>query len=245
MNAFQALELAGELVRSVAGWALDHQYGLALHGLEFLPLYPLRVRRLPEYIENRRLVDDHRHELSGASVTRQVEIEPQIARKLLYNLLYANPGGFPDSLQHLAMQALKALDFGEVPALFEPAGKYVKAAYRELQLQLWALALMEYRATINGAKTEARKEVAAAYNVASSTLTTWEYRLRQKLGYLCVSSTITRARNGATQVKAARLNAYKTASADDDDIIEWAESLYGSDALKRAAAQYREVIRDR
>jgi hypothetical protein len=245
MNAFQALEIAGELVRVVAGWALDHQYGLALHGLEFLPLYPPQVRKLPEYIKDRRLVDDHRHELSGASVTRGVDIEPRIARKLLYNLLYANPGGFPDSLQHLALEALKALDFGEVPALFEPCGKYVKAEYRELQLQLWALALVEYRATTRGSKTKARKEVAAAYNVAPSTLTTWEYRLRKKLGYLRVSSTIARARNIATHVEAARLNAYKIPGANDEGHIEWGESLYGSDALKEAAEKYAAVIRER
>jgi|SRR6516165_6603648 len=38
LAAFCALKIAGQLVSALAGWALDHQAGLALEGLEFVPL---------------------------------------------------------------------------------------------------------------------------------------------------------------------------------------------------------------
>src|SRR4051812_16233871 len=38
LAAFEALQCAGDLVKALAGWAIDHQIGLASHGLQFVPL---------------------------------------------------------------------------------------------------------------------------------------------------------------------------------------------------------------
>ena len=64
LASFDALMQAGALTRAVAQWAIDHQIGLALEGLEFVPLVPQKTKRLPQYIEARSNVDSHRHELA-------------------------------------------------------------------------------------------------------------------------------------------------------------------------------------
>jgi hypothetical protein len=91
--AFDALKIAGSLVEAVAGWALDHQVGLALKGLEFVPLQPSGTKQHPDYLKARQTVDDHIHEKTGAAA---LDFDSTVARKLLINLLRANSGGFTD-----------------------------------------------------------------------------------------------------------------------------------------------------
>src|SRR5271163_1769507 len=50
LAAFEALQLAGVLVQCVAGWAVDHEAGLALEGLEFVPSVPPEMQNRPEYL---------------------------------------------------------------------------------------------------------------------------------------------------------------------------------------------------
>src|SRR5271169_4788107 len=86
LAAFRALQTAGKLVNALAGWALDHQAGLALKSLKFVPLQPSGTRTHPNYLRARASVDDHQHERNGGRLTA---IEPLVARRLLINLLWA------------------------------------------------------------------------------------------------------------------------------------------------------------
>ena len=52
LAARQALKTVGDLVRYVAGWAIDHQVGLAIEGLEFVPLPP-SAEKHPQYLRER------------------------------------------------------------------------------------------------------------------------------------------------------------------------------------------------
>jgi hypothetical protein len=83
LASFEALHVAGKLIQALAGWALDHQVGLALEGLEFVPLQPSGTKDHPEYLAARKNVDDHVHEKSGGSLG---VLDPVIARSLLVNL---------------------------------------------------------------------------------------------------------------------------------------------------------------
>ncbi len=65
--ALEALQSAGRLVEEPAGWAFDHQIGLALSELKFVPRQPSGTRDHPDYLrikpsanarENLRTVDD-------------------------------------------------------------------------------------------------------------------------------------------------------------------------------------------
>jgi hypothetical protein len=109
--AFTALNVARELVAAVAGWALDHQVGLALNGLEFVPMQPSDTKQHPDYLKARQAVNDHSHERSGG--LPHSDLDPIVARRLLINLLRLNPGSFHGALTTTTIDALEALDFGD------------------------------------------------------------------------------------------------------------------------------------
>ena len=120
-RAFRALHIAGQLVRAVAGWAIDHYYGMSMRGLSFVPTAPPTGKDHPEFLNLRKMVDDHQLEKDGILAQRRREpINSLLAQRLLYNLLYTNPGGFPRELQYLFMEGLRALELGERLPLFEP-----------------------------------------------------------------------------------------------------------------------------
>jgi hypothetical protein len=156
------------------------------------------------------------------------------ARTLLFNLLHANPGAFPDRFQSTVMEALKALEFGEVLPLFEPdpAGKYRKVRYQEMQLQLWALALVEYRWAKWGrtAKLRAQNEVAEEYEVGTRTLREWQIPLRKELGRIMVDGVIGRARSCGDHAKKDK--AFR---------LEHGDEIYGEKTLERAAERYKKL----
>jgi len=51
LRAFEALDVAGQLIDALAGWALDHQVGLALKNLKFVPLQPSGTKQHPDYLK--------------------------------------------------------------------------------------------------------------------------------------------------------------------------------------------------
>jgi hypothetical protein len=93
--AFEALELAGDLVEHVAGWAIDHQMGLAAEQLKFVPLQPSRTKEHPQYLCALAIVDDHTHEKANAKLKIRDPGESVVARRAIINLLRANPGAMP------------------------------------------------------------------------------------------------------------------------------------------------------
>lgn len=196
--AFLALETAGHLVQAVAGWAIDHQYGMAMRGLSFVPGQPSGTKLHPEYLEQKRAVDDHRHEKEGAALRYADVVDPLVARTLLRELLRANPGAFPFAIQLMSMEALKALELGEVFPIFEPNGRNRKRGYRELNLQLRAIGFVEYRAGFGMTKFRAQEIVAEKYGVEFETVKGWERRLKESLGGLEVARTVSFARNAAS-----------------------------------------------
>ena len=89
LAVFEALSCALQLVSHVAGWAIDHQCGLAKEGLEFLPLLD---RRYTSCRNSRRqqLVDTHEHERIGALTKIEGSDNAQVARRILRNILLAD-----------------------------------------------------------------------------------------------------------------------------------------------------------
>jgi hypothetical protein len=202
LAAFDALIVAGELVNAIAGWALDHQVGLALKNLEFVPLQPSVTKDHPDYLAGRKDVDDHVHERSGGSLGA---LSPIAARKLLINLLRANPGGFHSMLQGMAIEAL---DYGEVqPMLAETKGGDKRTlAVRRLELR--AIAFVEYRYRRGIRKFKAQQQVGDALGVEKDTIKSWEFRLRTDFGDLAVSRIISLACNAAENEDHAQRAAY-------------------------------------
>ena len=226
MCAFTALETAGQLVRALAGWAIDHQVGLALQGLQFVPRGP--VSDLPEYLQARAIVDSHQHEHTGGK-HRINEFDPLVARRLLMNLLRANPGGFPHNLANQSVRALEDLSFGDPAPMFQPASTDRKANLAEMRLQLRAIAFVEYMVEQGSKKYAAQEKVAAAIGVSPETLRTWEHRLRTDpaFGTLAVARQVRFAKNVASHPPGSVSR----------------QKEYGEAALRDLAKQYRQAIR--
>jgi hypothetical protein len=224
LAAFDALEIAGELVRTVAGWAIDHQAGLALAGLSFVPLQPSQTKAHPAYKAQRDAVDNHGHELNGANLVHPIE-DPCVARRLLIDLLRPNSGAFPVALVQSVIEAIAGLEFGECSPLFAPVKQGRKAGLRELRQQLRAIAFIEYRHRKGIKKGRAREDVAEAFGVSKDTVISWEKRLPGTVGQLEVLRTVAFAQNVAS-----RRNPN-------------AEYMYSDDALEVAGKKYQTILR--
>ena len=184
-NAVKALTLANQLVRAVAGWAVDHQMGLALLGLASGPDVPPEMCRHPLNEAVLKMVDQHRHEING-SQDLELPIPPMVARQSLLNFLETNPGAFPWEIASLATDALKALDYNEIRPVFQPRKGRRKIGPQELFGQLSALWWVAHYVGRGFKKFEALDRVADAFGISTATLRSWEQRVPKEMGALKV-----------------------------------------------------------
>jgi hypothetical protein len=237
MAAFDALELAGELVASVAGWAIDHQIGLAAKGLQFVPLQPSGTKDHPEYLEGRMRVDSHEHEKAGARETGDKH-DPEFLRKCLMNLLLLNPGGWPAWLCQQTSDAIERLEYGEIPPIFDPVKEGRKRNLPMRKLERDAVAMVTFRRhAYKMTKEEALSEVAGALGVSPDTVKSWEWRLRGASGFgkLEVDRYLSFAKNHASFVKDAR---EKERLGQPFEDVSVHESEYGAAALEKLGKTY-------
>jgi len=237
LHAFQALEFAGKLVDALAGWAIDHQIGLAINGLQFVPNQPCGTKEHPEYQRNKSSVDDHAHERAGA-LASAAALTPQIMRNIWVNLLKANPCGVGYDLKDTLWNALTALDYGEVDKIIERPLTMRKRNLTALNMQLRAVAFVEYRVArgnyARGKKKAALDEVASALGVADRTIQSWERRL----GKLAIARIKSFAANDQAE-SAIQARLPKEAI---DRIGNW-KPAYGDEALQELAKDYKEWLK--
>lgn len=234
VHALDALDTAGRLVISLAGWAIAHNLGRASRGLGFVPLAPSRVGHLPEYKDARDAADSHENELAGRTFLAEGGIanDPAKERLVLIDHLRANPGGLPGHLAWRLVEALEALEYGDVHPLLEPRTTDLsKPAYSRMMLQLQALQFVEYRTARGTKKLHAVDEVADAYGCAVSTVRNWREPLCKRIGYLKVTSELAFAHNAGASRRRARRS-----------IIQHHDMVYGDDALRDAGEKYKKVL---
>ena len=129
LAARDALKIAGDLVNALAGWALDHQAGLALKDLKSVKLHVVKPREPPDHSTVRPTDDDHRHEWYGRNWVGRTDsrIDPVVGRKWLINLVCANPGIFNLELMLMTLSALEACDYGEIHPMLQATKKAEKS----------------------------------------------------------------------------------------------------------------------
>jgi hypothetical protein len=152
--------------------------------------------------------------------------DPRVARRLLVNLLRANPGAFPTALTLPVVEAIEGLEFGEHSPFFTPVKAGRKAGLRERRLHLRAIAFIAYQRATGITKQRASENVATAFGQSRETVISWEKRLGDTFSQLEVSRTIAFAENHAIR----------------HDTL--AEEMYGDDALKVAGKKYQAILRD-
>jgi len=180
----RALRLAGVLIESLVGWAVDHQVGLAVDGV----LYePLDLQPADEGDD----VDDRRHGQAGAVYDWS---NPAVNRRALANLLAANPGGFPEELALECALGLEALLLDETRALFERRTRRLEDTHYALAtLRLRAVEHVTFYANTGADRDQAERKVAQAYDIDTDRLRRWEARLPYLLGPVGVGESLDRA----------------------------------------------------
>jgi hypothetical protein len=205
LAAFEALQLAGMLVDALAGWALDHQIGLAIANLDFLPLGPSSLRNHPQYIATRSQVNKHYHEQDGGAVfsgVRPQRLGTAQKRRALRNFLYANPGGFEGLLAFELHEGLKELELGWLTPLLRPTKPKSHSRLRWIRCRLGAICFIEHERGKGKKKSEAKETAANEFGIDVETIQTWENRLPKELGQLEVARWRQFAYNTGTHVLA-------------------------------------------
>src|SRR5262249_1279168 len=139
-------------------------------------------------------------------------------------------------LQHTTMNAIEALDYGEVQPLLKAVQGNRKRKLTELRLQLRALAFVEYRVGRGKKKYIAQDEVASALGVDRDTILSWGPRLRAEFGSLEVARTLAFAKNSGSNEE--REQRQRHISGATDTLSSW-EYRYGSQALGKLGKDYR------
>jgi hypothetical protein len=228
--AFSALECAADLVRAVAGWAIDHQIGLALEGLQFAPLQPSQTKAHPNYLSDKDAADSHRHEREGAAVLAGIGsarlANVDVRRRALRNLLRANPGAFPDQFCQELYEGLLSLEFGRPTEIVMPASMRSHHGLVQLKCKMMALEYIQYqvRSGRRAKKHVAQQEAADAFAISIDAVRKWKTELRKKLGDLEVARRLAITENLASHGH------------------KW-DSRFGQEFLDRAAKIYRKASR--
>lgn len=244
-RATDALRLAGELVDAVAGWAIDHQVGLALQNLKNVPP-PVGAER--DYPERIAAADTHTHEVSGFGA-KESSVDHTGARKVLANLLIHNQGALPSWLVQQCLAAIRATDLGDKKSrhLFVTVGKGNKHPLATHELELQALAFVAFRrAAYSLSEEKAAEEVAAALKiVAPATLIGWELRLIAKFGKLEVARRLAVARHAGEHFADMRSGGPHPDEEEKDlaRLRSVIEGEFGAAALKILSELYRAAIR--
>lgn len=245
LAAFLALMQAGALTKAVAQWAIDHQVGLALENLDFVPLVPSKTKTLPEYIDARREVDSHRHERAGMEtdagahgmLTRVLTTEQR--RAVAISMLRANAGGFPLGIAEELAEALESVSSGKVAAILKPPTTYRKTGLLRMREELNAVCFATFRSgTGFFTSGESWDNVAMEYGFASSTLRGWETAARREFGNVYVAAKQEAAANAASHVAAVRKGNLSRALQ-----MMQAHPFYGDEALRRSVDRHRLLLK--
>jgi hypothetical protein len=227
LNAFRALHTGARLLRYIAGWAIDHQRGTAENGLCFVPNAPMKTRTNPEYTQRRAEVDKHDHEKLGSA---RHSLTPVQARLFVRNVLL--PMIYELDLPHEIIEALEALDFGQILPIVEKV-RTRRTGLTVLRAKLSALAYIDYEYAKGTLKNRSTNVVVETFAASRDVIKDWAVELRGALGNLEVASALNRAHSCGSN--------YLEAKAGRDPGIDpqLFENWYGLPALQRAAVTYK------
>lgn len=222
-SAFRALSLAASLVNSLAGWAIDHQRGLALEGLEAAMPFPEGASAA--LVARGKRNDQHSHEIKGKL---DQDLTPAQARLFMLNVLRPMSQQF-NFLNELVV-ALEALDFGETLPILRPM-KTRKTGLIENRAKLIALCHMTYEKQKGTNKNRTVADIANLFAANAETITkNWAKQVRDALTKDYVDQ----------EIKTAAAAGSAFLDEPPESVLRpHFEDKYGRPSLLRAAAMYK------
>jgi hypothetical protein len=203
LKSREAIFWAGYLMRVFAGWAIDHQQGLGMAGLNSMAAPTSKMMNNPQFVEEKAQRDSHENERAAIemehssnrlSPEQQRSFSAEMVELLKYHVL-------PRSLA----EGLRALEFGEVlPILKKAKVEGEKRTYTERMMQLEALKYIEYERGKGSLVSEARETVGSHFGVDTEAIRKRQGALRKSFGDSYVSLELTRAFEDGGMVKEFR-----------------------------------------
>jgi hypothetical protein len=221
--AFHAISLAASLIQDHAGWAIDHQKGLAVVGLD--AAMPIPNEPTPNFAARRDRNDQHIHEKRRYLAQ---DLTPIQARQFVLNVLRPMSQQF-NFLVELVV-ALEALQFGETLPILE-ATNTRKSGLLENRAKLRALCHMAYQKKKGINKVRTAEDVTQMFAANDeSIIKNWARQIRSALGRDFVDQ----------EIKTAEVAAESYLREPLDSILRpYFEDEYGRPSLLRAARMYK------
>jgi hypothetical protein len=191
LKSREAISLAGHLMRVVAGWAIDHQQGLAMAGLKSMGGPTSKMMDSQQFLEEKEKLDSHENEHAAVEIDHSFDrLSAEQQRRFCSQIAEFLNVIFPRSLA----EGLNALEFGEVlPIMKKAKFEGDKRNYTERMAQLQALKYIEYERGKGSLVGKAREIVGSHFGVDTEALRKWDGPLRKSLGDSYVSRELTRA----------------------------------------------------
>lgn len=150
-------------------------------------------------------------------------------------------GGWPDWLCETILEAIKALEYGEVRSIFSPAVAGRKRDYTTLNLQLRAIAMVNFRRGAYGMTSkDGLAEVGDVLGADPETLKSWKGRLQRDFGRLRVDEVLSEADFHASCVK-KDIELGRLTQTNYD--VSHHSASYDVDALAELGRQYKAALR--
>lgn len=219
---------------------LAHQFGLAAKGLESVqePLSKSKAKTNQSFLEQQLLVDSHEHERVGAWEPK--DVDQDFTKNSLWNLVRSNSGGWPDWFCETILEAIKALEYGEVRPIFSPVVAGRKHDYTILDLQLRAISMVNFwRGAYSMTEEAALAEVGGVLGVGTETLKSWEQRLQKDFGRLRVDEVLSEADFHASSVRNDIALGRRNQTEYDSSRHS---ALYDAQALAELGKQYKAAL---
>jgi hypothetical protein len=225
---------AGYLIRILAGWAIEHQQGLAIGGLKSSGAPTPEMMKDPAFPDEKAALDSHVSERIGSEVNhRGQELPPERQREFSVQMAELLKCIFPGSLA----EALRALEFGEVQPILQKANvEGQKRNYSEKIMQLRALEYIEYEHAKGSVKGIAQKVVQNHFGVGVEAIRKWERSLHKELGRRFVFLALSIARGDGNLVKGIRMRP------DADKFQDFTETRY-LNRMKLAGECFRKSLK--
>jgi hypothetical protein len=191
LKSREAIFWVGCLMRVFAGWAIDHQQGLAMAGLKSAGMHTSKMTDNPQFVEEKAKRDSHENERAAIEIGHSFDpLSDEQQRRFSSQVAELLKDVFPSSLA----EGLRALEFGEVlPIVKKAKVDGQKRNYSERMMQLHALKYIEYERGKGSPVGKARETVSSHFGVDTEAIRKWEGPLRKSLGDSYVSQELTRA----------------------------------------------------
>jgi hypothetical protein len=198
LKSREAIFWAGCLIRVFAGWAIDHQQGLAMADLKSAGAPTSKMMDNPQFVEEKAKRDSHENERAAIESDHSFDrLSAEEQRRFSSQVAELLEDVFPKSLA----EGLRALEYGEILPIVEKATRRDKRNYTERMQQLEALKYIEYERGRGSFVGKARETVGSHFGLDTEAIRNWEDALRKSLGDTYVSRELTRAFESGELVK--------------------------------------------